>query len=593
MTQEARFSVAHLTTVDMSLRYLVAPQLAAVVEVGGESIGISSPGPFVPEIEAMGVRHEPLESSTRGISLLSDLRAAAQLWRVLRRLRPTVLHTHNPKPGVYGRVLGRLAGVPLVVNTVHGLYATPDDPLLKRILVYTLEAIASRFSDVELYQSPEDLDLARSIRLVSGPKSRLLGNGVDLSRFDPDVADPSGRRQLRAELGVEDGQVVVGVVGRLVAEKGIPELLEAAAGLDDRFVLIVIGPDDPDKPDALSRELITGAEQRGVRFLGMRTDMVELYSAMDLFVLPSHREGFPRAAMEAAAMGLPVIATDIRGCRQVVEDGVNGLLVPVRAPSRLRDAIESIGADPERRAAMGEASRKRALANFDERRVVEIVMDSYVQGLDDKGLGHLLPAAMVDGAGSITTRPASPGDAAALAHLHSDHISGFLPRLGRRFMKVLYTALIAWPDAVVLVAEDEAGPVGFISGVVDTGAFYSNFARRHGWRAGLAAFPRALSPGNLRRVWETFSYGSDAEDGVAAELLAMSVSERARRRGLGMTLGQAMLEELAGKGVDAVKVVVGSDNLAAIGAYQKMGFTPHRRIEVHSGESSEELVWRS
>ncbi len=121
-------TVAHLTTVDLSLRYLLGAQLDGARERGDEVIGISAAGPHVPWLEERGVRHVALASSTRGWGLKADLRAAAELWRVLRRERPDVLHTHNPKPGIYGRIVGRLAGVPCVVNTVHGLYATEDDP---------------------------------------------------------------------------------------------------------------------------------------------------------------------------------------------------------------------------------------------------------------------------------------------------------------------------------------------------------------------------------------------------------------------------------------------------------------------------------
>src|SRR5690606_30936211 len=122
----------------------------------------------------------------------------------------------------------------------------------------------------------------------------------------------------------------------------------------------------------------------------------DLYTAMDLFVLASHREGFPRAAMEAAAMGLPVIATDIRGCRQVVQHGVNGLLVPVRDAAAIRDAILSLGQDPGTRTAMSRASRKVALEEFDEKRVVSIVIDTYRQILEARGLGHLIPGTWQD-----------------------------------------------------------------------------------------------------------------------------------------------------------------------------------------------------
>ncbi len=376
----------HLTTVDLSLRYLVFPQLLATRDIGAESIGISAPGPYVAELEEAGVRHIPLESSTRGWNLLADLKAARELWSILRRERPDILHTHNPKPGVYGRILGRLTRVPIVVNTVHGLYATPEDRFVKRAVVYLLEAIASRFSDAELVQSSEDLDLLTRYRISAARKTSLLGNGVDLLRFDPARFGPDTRARVRRGWQVSDDQVAVGIVGRLVAEKGYPELFEAMRRLDERFVLVCIGPDDPEKSDALPREMVTAAKTAGVRFLGMRTDVDELYTGLDLFVLPSHREGFPRAAMEGAAMGLPVIATDIRGCREVVVDGHNGVLVPVRDAAALAAAISRVGEDPALRRTMGEAGVARAGEYFDERKVVEIVMNTYRQVASAKGL---------------------------------------------------------------------------------------------------------------------------------------------------------------------------------------------------------------
>jgi len=374
--------IAHLTTVDMSLRFLLLPQLEAAKELG-DSIGISAAGDFVAELEERGIRHIALTSSTRGMNLFADIRAIGQLWRVLRNERPDVLHTHNPKPGVYGRIVGRLARVPIVVNTVHGLYATPESSLPKRIVVYTLEWIASRFSDAELIQSPEDFDLLKRAKIMPGSKLRLLGNGVDLARFQ---ADSEQRREVREELGLAEGQIAVGLVARLVEEKGVPELIEAAERLDDRYVVLIIGPKDHEKSDAVSEDLLARAEANGVRFLGMRSDVDRIYKGLDLFVLPSHREGFPRAAMEAAASGLPVIATDIRGCRQVVEDGVNGFLFPVRDVDALTSAITRVGDDPDLRSAMSAASVERARVHFDERQIVIRVMGSYAEVAERKGL---------------------------------------------------------------------------------------------------------------------------------------------------------------------------------------------------------------
>jgi glycosyltransferase involved in cell wall biosynthesis len=378
-------TVAHLTTVDLSLRFLLLAQLRGVRDRGGTAIGISAPGPWVEQLEAEGIRHVPLQSSTRANDPLADLRAARELARVLRREQVDVLHTHNPKPGLYGRVVGRLRRVPVVVNTVHGLYATEDDPWPKRALVYTLEAIAARCSDAELVQNPEDLALMRRLHLTR--HAELLGNGVDLTRFDASRFSDA-RRALRASFRADDDTVVIGTVGRLVAEKGYPELFEAFRRLPDRdrYRLVVAGAADPDKPDALDPAVLARAEADGVQLLGHRDDVDELYSAMDVFVLASHREGFPRAAMEAAATSRPVIATDVRGCRQVVDDGRNGRLVPPRDPTALASAITELGTDRDRRIRMGTESRAVAEARFDERRVVEIVLATYAAVAARKGL---------------------------------------------------------------------------------------------------------------------------------------------------------------------------------------------------------------
>src|SRR5690606_11129859 len=216
---EPEFSIAHLTTVDLSLRYLVLPQLEAPLSLGIGSIGISAPGPWVEDLKARGIQHIPLQSSTRGMSLISDLRAAWELAQALRRVRPDVLHTHNPKPGLSGRVIGRLLGVPIVVNPVHGIYAVPDDRLLKRAVVYLLEAVAAWSSDVELVESAEDTALMRRLRIAPRGRVEHLGYCVDLDRFDRRRLGPEVRRELMSELGVGPDAIVVGCVGRLVLEK--------------------------------------------------------------------------------------------------------------------------------------------------------------------------------------------------------------------------------------------------------------------------------------------------------------------------------------------------------------------------------------
>ncbi|MDH4309805.1 MAG: GNAT family N-acetyltransferase, partial [Acidimicrobiia bacterium] len=393
------------------------------------------------------------------------------------------------------------------------------------------------------------------------------------------------------DLGVADSEILIGIVGRLVAEKGYPELFEAIRRVGSQFRLVCIGPEDPDKSDGLGEDVLAEARAGGVILTGMRTDVERLYPAMDIFVLPSHREGFPRSAMEAAASGLPVVATDIRGCREVVDDGVSGLLVPVRDPGALARAFDSLS-DPATRDRMGAAGRIKALEEFDERRVVARVFGTYADVADAKGLADL-STALRAASGTVAIREAVAADAPFCARLHRRAIdTGFLSSLGDGFLTTLYRALIDDESSSVLVATDESGPVGFVAGTLDTGTFYSRFLRRFGFEAGLRAVPRLLRPSAIRKVVETVRYGSGAEEEDGAELLSMAVIAERRGRGIAALLQDKLLDRLVALGAGGVRVVVGSRNAGAIAAYRKAGFRDLRTIEVHAGDSSEVLEWR-
>ena len=309
-----------------------------------------------------------------------DAAAFGELWKRFRERRPDIVHTHNPKPGVYGRLAARAAGVPAIVNTVHGLYAMPGDPLVKRAVVYSLERAAAAASHAELVQNVEDVPTLRSLR-IPAEKLTVLGNGVDLQRFRRDRLSSEARIARRSEWGVGPDDVVCGAVGRLVWEKGYRELFDAARSLrstNPHLHFVVIGGLDIAKADQLGTADLEAVEREAnIHFLGLRDDVEDLYGAMDLFVLASHREGFPRAAMEASASGLPVIATNIRGCRQVVEPGVNGVLVPVADVDALGRAIGHLAADAPRRHAMGIAAAEKSKHDFDDRQIIETTLATY------------------------------------------------------------------------------------------------------------------------------------------------------------------------------------------------------------------------
>jgi len=378
--------LVHVTTTDMSLALLLGPQLGAFADAGFEVIGASAPGSYVSQIEALGVQHISLRNTTRSMAPHRDVAAMLELRRLFVELQPDVVHTHNPKPGVYGRIAARAARVPAIVNTVHGLYALPEDPLVKRTVVYGLEAIAGRCSHAELVQNPEDL--ARLERLGLGPKLRLLGNGIDLARFQPARISSRDVERVRAEIGAGADDIVCGLVGRLVWEKGYHEVFEAAARLVERMPrlrFVVVGPEDTAKQDSVSRADLRKAERdANITFLGDRLDVDVIYRALDLYVLASYREGFPRSAMEAAAMGLPIVATNIRGCRQVVDHDVTGLLVPPRDAQALAEAIEVLAGDPDRRTRMGEAASVKARHEFDQDRVIDVTLETYHRLLDQQ-----------------------------------------------------------------------------------------------------------------------------------------------------------------------------------------------------------------
>lgn len=375
-------TLVHVTTTDMSLDWLLAPQLKAFVAAGYDVIGMSAPGEHVEHLAALGVRHVAIPSFSRGSGVFGDLRAFVQLFRALRVQRPDIVHTHNPKPGILGRIAARVTGVPLVINTQHGLYAQPTDRRRRRWPVYAAERIAAAFSHLELVQNPEDVDTLIHTLRVPARRVQLLGNGIDLAHFDPSAVTRADAVALRREWGVGDDEVLVGTVGRLVAEKGIAEICAAARAVrataaDVRFV--IIGPRDIDKADGVDEALISAAEADGVVFAGARRDMPTCYAALDIYVTASWREGFPRAAMEAAAMGLPIVATDVRGNRQVVADDVNGVLCAVRDPQSLAAALQTLIGDRTRRLRLGEGGRRRATEEFDHEVVISRTLQAYQQ----------------------------------------------------------------------------------------------------------------------------------------------------------------------------------------------------------------------
>jgi glycosyltransferase involved in cell wall biosynthesis len=314
--------------------------------------------------------HYPL---WRGLAPHNDLRALLQLYRVLLSYRPHVVHAFDTKPGIYGCLAARLAGVPAVIGTITGLGSLYEKNGGKARLIRSVYEVLQRFvahqSDCTVFQNRQDLAEFQKRRVVPAQRAMLIpGSGVATERLDPARFCEEERRQTRDSLGVPAGCLLVTMIARLIRSKGVSEYVAAAEQVRQRLPgahFVLVGPDDRASVDCYKPEEVAELA-RIVHWVGPRRDIPRILAASNLCVLPSYlREGIPRVLLEAASMGLPIITTDSPGCNEVVEDGVNGILVPARDSAALCRAILRLLDQPELWRRYGAESRRRAIERFD------------------------------------------------------------------------------------------------------------------------------------------------------------------------------------------------------------------------------------
>ena len=392
MKKNISIKVAHITAVSDSLHLLLLEQLRFLQEYGFSVTGISSSGPSAEFVTDIGIRYVPIEIA-RTIRPIRDLKSLWDLYRVFRREQFVIIHTHNPKPGLIGQIAAKLARTPIIINTVHGFYFHENMPFFKRTFFMALERIAATCSDLILTQNQEDMDFALRRKFCSPHKIRYLGNGINLELFDPSRITEREKRDLRSKLDLPQNTLVVGFVGRLAARrKGFLDFLAAAQQISqqvERVSFLIIGETDHGKPDAVDPSV---ASEYGIshlcKFLGWQPNskLPSFYSLMNVLVLPSLFEGIPRAIMEASAMKVPVVATNVKGNREAVESGRNGTLVPLGNVKALTEAVVEILVDKTKAQQMAEQGRQKAVESFDERLVFEKVKVEYLRLLEYKGM---------------------------------------------------------------------------------------------------------------------------------------------------------------------------------------------------------------
>lgn len=379
-TEESRPTLASVATSGISVRLLLASQIDAFRKRGFDVKAVCAPGPWVDKAREIGIDVDEVFME-RELSPLKDVKSFISLWRYFREKKFQVVNTHTPKAGLLGPLAARLAGTPVVIHTVHGLLFHDETPFLTKIAGFGAELFTARCAQYLFFQVQEDVEVAAKMRLLPRDRLYYIGNGVDMSRFDPSRV--KSRAQARRELGYTDTDFVVGIVARMNYEKGIGDFFAAARLLMQEHAnvkFLVIGPREPDQNDKVKQEDVDAMERSGrFQFLGLRNDVPDLYPAMDTFILPSHREGIPRALIEACAMRTACIATNIRGCREVIENDVTGLMVPVRQPRAIADAVTRLITEPGLAARLATNAQEFVHKTYDQnvcnQRIVDALFD--------------------------------------------------------------------------------------------------------------------------------------------------------------------------------------------------------------------------
>ncbi len=338
----------------------------------GADVHVAVPDdPVLDELDLEGITLHRINAPRDRMRFLYDFSLIKEIPRVIRAVRPDLLHAATTRPVLYAGLFGRLFGVRSVVLSVTGLgYLFIGQSLAIRTL-RAIASIAYRFvlkqkNSVTIFENPNDRDVFLQRGYVNEEQTFVLvGGGIDLEKYvhalEPETKKP-----------------IVILAGRLLKDKGVVEFYEAAKtlalrGVQARFVLV--GDVDPGNPATLAPTTIRNWVETGhIEWWGWRTNMIEVYQQCSLFCLPSYREGAPRTIIEAAAIGRATVATDVPGCRDVVIDGVTGRLVPAKTVAPLADALQDLIEDPPLRREMGTAARRYAERSFsNQQRARELV----------------------------------------------------------------------------------------------------------------------------------------------------------------------------------------------------------------------------
>jgi glycosyltransferase involved in cell wall biosynthesis len=378
--------VLHICAVGFTVKNLLIPQIDYFLSQGLSVEIACSPGQEVEKLRQQGYVVHPIHIERR-IDLFSNIRSIYNLVKLIQQNQYDIVHVHTPIASVLGRIAAKVAGIKTILYTAHGFYFHDITPPVQYKIFHTIETAAAKLTDLIFSVNYEDIEMIKRTHLCPVAKVRYVGgDGVDVDKFNPKNLTLEGQIALKKSLGIPDtAKPIIGTVGRLNKKKGSAELIEAIAKLRSTFPTIhalIVGGELSSDPDPFQSQLLHRIQTLGleqcITLTGYREDVPELMDLMDIFTLPTFtHEGLPTVICEAMAMEKPVVATDIRGCREAVVNGATGYIVPPKNPDLLAEAIANLLQDPQKCRDMGLAGRQRVETEYDVRLVIQRLAAGY------------------------------------------------------------------------------------------------------------------------------------------------------------------------------------------------------------------------
>jgi glycosyltransferase involved in cell wall biosynthesis len=320
---------------------------------------------------------------TRKITPLKDIVAVFKLYRFLKKEKPAIVHTHTPKAGIVGMMGAWLAGVPNRLHTVAGLPLMEATGFKRKILDF-VEKLTYRFA-TKVYPNSKGLyDFIISEKFTSQKKLSIMGqgssNGIDPVYFNPSIYSENDKTLLRSRFNIPQNNFLFIFVGRLVKDKGINELIAAFSKLSeskDNVSLLLVGPFENDLDPLLPVTLKTIDNHSHIYSVGYQNDVRPFFAIADALVFPSYREGFPNVVMQAGAMGLPSIVTDINGCNEIIQNGINGLIIPPKEIDELYEAMKLLVEEPVLYSNIKKVTRNNIEKKYNRKQVWQALLEEY------------------------------------------------------------------------------------------------------------------------------------------------------------------------------------------------------------------------